>query len=144
MRPGFVDNDVQYGGARDAHRRHDSNLHSKVAGSCPTSGERLLMDPDIRPLRPLGSARLLGVAVTPWCEPGDIGAAIHVIEHAKAGDVVVIDANANLQSAVVCEHSCGVAAARALPVSSRTARMIFAITPGQDGPFQVPSRAVNR
>jgi len=70
---------------------------------------RLLMDAEIRPLRPLGSARLLGPAVTAWCEPGDIGAATHAIEHAKAGDIVVIDAGANLQTAVVGEHLCGAA-----------------------------------
>ena len=34
------------------------------------SGGRLLMDPNIRPLRPLGGALLLGPAVTAWCEPG--------------------------------------------------------------------------
>jgi regulator of RNase E activity RraA len=73
------------------------------------SGGRLLLDPEIRPLRPLGSARLLGPAATAWCEPADIGAAIQVIEAAKPGDVVVIDAGASLQTAVVGEHLCGVA-----------------------------------
>jgi 4-hydroxy-4-methyl-2-oxoglutarate aldolase len=77
--------------------------------ACDASGGRLLMDPNIRPLRPLGSARLLGPAVTAWCEPGDIGAAIYAIESAKAGDVIVIDAGASLQTAVVGEHLCGVA-----------------------------------
>ena len=76
------------------------------------SGGRLLMDPQIRPLRPLGSARLLGPAVTAWCEPGDIGAAIHAIETAKAGEIVVIDAGANVQTAVVGEHLCGAARRR--------------------------------
>ena len=78
------------------------------------SGGRLLMDPNIRPLRPLGGVRLLGPAMTAWCEPGDIGAAIHVIENAHAGDVVVIDAGANLQTAVVGEHLCGVGRRRRL------------------------------
>jgi 4-hydroxy-4-methyl-2-oxoglutarate aldolase len=73
------------------------------------SGGRLLMDPNIQSLRPLDRTRLLGPAVTAWCEPGDIGAAIHAIEQAQAGDVVVIDAGANLQTAVVGEHLCGVA-----------------------------------
>ena len=37
---------------------------------------RLLVDPRIRPLRPFaGARRLVGPAVTAWCEPGDIGAA---------------------------------------------------------------------
>jgi regulator of RNase E activity RraA len=73
------------------------------------SGGRLLIDPNIRPLRRLGGARLLGVAVTAWCEPGDIGATIHVIETARQFEVVVIDAGACLQTAVVGEHLCGVA-----------------------------------
>jgi 4-hydroxy-4-methyl-2-oxoglutarate aldolase len=73
------------------------------------SGGRLLLDPNIRPLRPLGGARLLGPAVTAWCEPADIGAAIQAIEIARPGDVVVIDAGASLQTAVVGEHLCGVA-----------------------------------
>lgn len=78
------------------------------------SGGRLLMDPHIRPLRPLGGVRLLGPVVTAWCEPGDIGAAIHAIERAEAGNVVVIDAGASLQTAVVGEHLCGVARRKGL------------------------------
>src|SRR4051794_19885744 len=35
---------------------------------------RVLADPAIRPLRPLGpSSRLAGRAVTAWCEPADYG-----------------------------------------------------------------------
>jgi 4-hydroxy-4-methyl-2-oxoglutarate aldolase len=70
------------------------------------------MDSAIRPWRPLGGARLLGEAVTAWCEPGDIGAAIHGIENAGAGNVIVIDAGADLRTAVVGEHLCGVARRR--------------------------------
>ncbi len=73
------------------------------------SGGRLLMDAKIRPLRPQGGTRLLGPAVTAWCEPADIGAAIHAIEIARPGDVVVIDADGSLLTAVVGEHLCGVA-----------------------------------
>jgi regulator of RNase E activity RraA len=73
------------------------------------SGGSLLVDPNIRPLRPLGETRLLGPAVTAWCEPGDIGAAIQAVEAARPGDVVVIDAGGNLQTAVVGEHVCGAA-----------------------------------
>jgi regulator of RNase E activity RraA len=76
------------------------------------SGGRLLLDPEIRPLRPLVGTRLLGPAVTAWCEPADIGAAIHAIEAAGPGDVVVIDAGGSLQTAVVGEHLCGVARRR--------------------------------
>jgi regulator of RNase E activity RraA len=78
------------------------------------SGGRLLMDANIRPLRPLGSARLLGPAITAWCEPADIGAAIHAIEIARPGDVVVIDAGGSRQTAVVGEHLCGVARRRGI------------------------------
>jgi len=71
---------------------------------------RLLVDPRIRPLRPFaGAKRLLGPAVTAWCEPGDIGAALYAVALAKAGDVIVIDAGGCLQSAVVGEHLCGAA-----------------------------------
>ena len=71
---------------------------------------RLLLDPRIRPLRPLhGGPRLVGPAVTAWCEPGDIGAALHAVALARGGDVIVIDAGGCLQSAVVGEHLCGAA-----------------------------------
>ncbi len=73
------------------------------------SAGRLLMDPNVRALRQLGNARLCGPAVTAWCEPADIGAALHAISRAKPGDVLVIDAGGSLQSAVVGEHLCGVA-----------------------------------
>src|SRR4051812_18615376 len=69
---------------------------------------RLLLDPGIRPLRPLhGGPRLVGPAVTAWCEPGDIGAALHAVALARTGYVIVIDAGGCLQSAVVGEHLCG-------------------------------------
>ena len=100
------------------------------------SGGRLLVDPNIKPLRPLGGARLLGPAVTAWCEPGDIGAAIHVIEHAKAGDVVVIDAGASLQTAVVGEHLCGVARRRGLAglIANGAVRDVAALSAWPDFP----------
>lgn len=120
------------------------------------SGGRLLMDPNLRPVRPLGSARLLGPAVTARCEPGDIGAAFHVIEHAKAGDVVVIDAGASLQTAVVGEHLCGVARRRGLAgliangavrdVAALAAWMdfpVFALGRTARGPVSIERGAVN-
>jgi 4-hydroxy-4-methyl-2-oxoglutarate aldolase len=71
---------------------------------------RLLLDLRMRSLRPFaGARRLLGPAVTAWCEPGDIGAALYAVALAKAGDVIVIDAGGCLQSAVVGEHLCGAA-----------------------------------
>jgi 4-hydroxy-4-methyl-2-oxoglutarate aldolase len=68
---------------------------------------RLLADPRIRPLRPFAGRRLLGPAVTAWCEPGDIGAALHAVALAQAGEVIVIDGGGCLQSALVGEHLCG-------------------------------------
>ncbi len=100
------------------------------------SGGRLLMDAQIRPLRPLGSARLLGPAVTAWCEPGDIGAAIHAIETAKAGEIVVIDAGANVQTAVVGEHLCGAARRRGVAglIANGAVRDIAALAAWSDFP----------
>jgi 4-hydroxy-4-methyl-2-oxoglutarate aldolase len=101
------------------------------------SGGRLLVDPNIRPLRPLGSTRLLGPAVTAWCEPGDIGAAIHAIEHAQAGDVAVIDAGASLQTAVVGEHLCGVARRKGLAglIANGAVRDVGALAAWPDFPI---------
>lgn len=73
------------------------------------SAGRLLMDPNVRALRRLGDARLCGPAVTAWCEPADIGAALQAIALAERGDVIVIDAGGCVQTAVVGEHLCGAA-----------------------------------
>jgi 4-hydroxy-4-methyl-2-oxoglutarate aldolase len=97
------------------------------------SGGRLLVDPNIRPL---GHARLLGPAVTAWCEPGDIGAAIQAIEIARDGQVVVIDAGGNLQTAVVGEHLCGVARRRGVAglVANGAVRDVAALASWRDFP----------
>jgi 4-hydroxy-4-methyl-2-oxoglutarate aldolase len=71
---------------------------------------RLLVDPKLRPLRPFaGAKRLFGPAVTAWCEPGDIGAALYAVAIAQAGDVIVIDGGDYRLSALVGEHLCGAA-----------------------------------
>ena len=74
-----------------------------------TSG-RLLVDPRIRPLRPfkLGK-RMVGQAVTAWCERADFGPSLHAIDVAKAGDVVVIDAGGSVETAYVGELLSGCA-----------------------------------
>ncbi len=99
-------------------------------------GGRLLVDPSIRPLRPLGGPRMVGPAVTAWCEPADIGAAIQAIERAKAGDVVVIDAGGNLQTAVVGEHLCGVARRRGVAglVANGAVRDVATLAAWEDFP----------
>ena len=100
------------------------------------SGGRLLLDPNIRPLRPFGGEGLFGPAVTAWCEPADIGAAIHAIETARPGDVVVIDAGGGLQTAVVGEHLCGVARRRGVAglIADAAVRDVAALASWPDFP----------
>jgi 4-hydroxy-4-methyl-2-oxoglutarate aldolase len=100
------------------------------------SGGRLLMDPAIRPLRPLGGARLLAPAATAWCAPADIGAAVHAIEAARPGEIVVIDAGGSLETAVVGEHLCGVARRRGLAglVADGAVRDVAALAAWTDFP----------
>jgi regulator of RNase E activity RraA len=97
---------------------------------------RLLMDARIRPLRPMGFARLLGPAATAWCAPADIGAAIHAIEAAEPGAVVVIAADRSLETAVVGEHLCGVARRRGLAglVTDGAVRDVGELAAWQDFP----------
>jgi regulator of RNase E activity RraA len=58
-----------------------------------------LLDPVIRPQRPLGDSRLAGTAVTVRCTPGDDGAVHHAIDVAEAGQVIVIDAGGRPEAA---------------------------------------------
>jgi regulator of RNase E activity RraA len=61
-------------------------------------------DARIRPLRPFASgARLLGSAVTAWCEPADYGPVHHAIAAAQAGDVVVVAAGGRRDAAMIGE-----------------------------------------
>src|SRR3954471_5873812 len=63
---------------------------------------RVLVDPAIRPLRPLGpSSRLAGRAVTAWCEPADYGPVQHAVAVAGPGDVIVVGAGARRSSALI-------------------------------------------
>jgi regulator of RNase E activity RraA len=100
------------------------------------SDGRLLMDPAIRSLRPLGFARLLGPAVTARCTPADIGAAIHAIEAAAPGSVIVIDAGGSVETAVVGEHLCGVARRRGVAglVTDGAVRDVGELAAWQDFP----------
>lgn len=70
----------------------------------------ILADPRIRPLRPfpLGE-RMVGRAVTGWCERADFGPALHAIDSAQEGDVVVLDAGGSIETAYAGELLCGVA-----------------------------------
>ena len=48
-------------------------------------GGRAHVDARIRPIRPLSGAKLIGNAVTAWCEPADYGPVHHAIAVAEAG-----------------------------------------------------------
>ncbi|MBS3651100.1 RraA family protein [Pseudaminobacter sp. 19-2017] len=74
---------------------------------------RVIADTKIRPLRalPLGR-RMVGQAVTAWCERGDFGAMLHALDTARAGEVVAVDAGGCLQTAYAGEILCGYARAR--------------------------------
>jgi 4-hydroxy-4-methyl-2-oxoglutarate aldolase len=71
---------------------------------------RVIVDPRIRPLRSFAlGRRLVGQAVTAWCERSDFGAMLHAIDLAIEGDVVTVDAGGCLQTAYVGEILCGFA-----------------------------------
>jgi len=72
-------------------------------------------DPAIRPLRPFDeSPRLVGIAVTAWCEPGDYGSVHHAIAAASAGDVIVVAAGGRRDIAVIGELLGGAARRRGI------------------------------
>ncbi len=74
------------------------------------SAGRVVVDPRIRPLRPLAlNRRLVGQAVTAWCERTDFGPMLHAIDIAGDGDVIVADAGGCLQTAYAGEILCGYA-----------------------------------
>jgi len=65
---------------------------------------RNLINPAIRPIRALSDRkRLVGRAVTAWCEPADYGPVHHAIAVAKPGEVIVIAAGGRLDVAMIGE-----------------------------------------
>jgi 4-hydroxy-4-methyl-2-oxoglutarate aldolase len=65
---------------------------------------RNLINPAIRPIRALsGGKRLIGRAVTAWCEPADYGPVHHAIAVAKPGEVIMIAAGGRLDVAMIGE-----------------------------------------
>jgi regulator of RNase E activity RraA len=74
------------------------------------TGGRFLVNPRIRPLRAfeLGT-RMVGQAVTAWCEPTDFGPMLHAIDIAGEGDIIVVDAGGSIDTAYVGELLCTVA-----------------------------------
>jgi 4-hydroxy-4-methyl-2-oxoglutarate aldolase len=74
---------------------------------------RVVADPRIRPLRPFAlGRRMVGTAVTAWCERSDFGAMLHALDLAGEADVVVVDAGGCLQTAYAGEILCGFARAK--------------------------------
>ena len=62
------------------------------------------IDPLIRPLNPPGKQpRLFGRAVTALCEPPDFGAVLHVLDQVGPGDVLMIAAAGNAETAMIGE-----------------------------------------
>jgi regulator of RNase E activity RraA len=62
------------------------------------------IDPAIRPLNPPGrQPRLFGRAVTVRCEPPDFGAVVRVLDIAGPGDVVMIAAGGDADTAMIGE-----------------------------------------
>lgn len=74
-------------------------------------GRAVLADPAIRSLRPFGTGgrRLVGPAVTAWCEPADYGPVHHAIAVAGRGEVVVVDAGGRGEAAMIGELLSGAA-----------------------------------
>ena len=65
---------------------------------------RTFVDPALRPLRPFaGARRLIGSAVTAFCEPADYGAVHHAIAAAGPGDVIVVYAGGRVDAAMIGE-----------------------------------------
>ena len=65
------------------------------------------IDPAIRPLLPPGQQPLLfGQAVTALCAPPDFGSVLQALSHLKAGSVLVIDAQANPDYAMIGDVLC--------------------------------------
>ncbi len=75
-----------------------------VAVAVDVSKGSCLIDPAIRPLRPAGlQPRLFGLAVTAICAPPDFGAVLRALDLIQAGDVLVIDAKGNRDTAMLGE-----------------------------------------
>jgi len=63
-----------------------------------------LIDPALRPLRPIGGGRrLVGTAVTALCPGADYGAVHHAIAVAVAGDVIVVECGGRQSPAIIGE-----------------------------------------
>ena len=67
-------------------------------------------DPEIRALRPFAAGqRLVGCAITAWCEPADYGPVHHAIAVAERGDIIVVAAGGRKDPAIIGELLSGAA-----------------------------------
>jgi 4-hydroxy-4-methyl-2-oxoglutarate aldolase len=104
---------------------------------------RNLINPAIRPLRAFaGRKRLVGRAVTAWCEPADYGPVHHAIAVAKPGDVIMIAAGGRLDVAMIGELLGGAARRKGIAgvVVDGAVRDIGTLTQWED--FAVFTRGV--
>ncbi|MFO1034938.1 MAG: dimethylmenaquinone methyltransferase [Hyphomicrobiales bacterium] len=78
--------------------------HVPAAIVADVSKAATLIDPAIRPLRPVGQQpRLMGRAVTAICRPPDFGAVLHALDLVQPGEVLVIDAQGFASHAMIGE-----------------------------------------
>lgn len=103
----------------DMHRlpRQDLDAWARIPvtiASDVTAGQ-VIADPHIRPLRPFPlGRRMVGQAVTAWCERGDFGPVLHALDIARAGDVIVVDAGGCVQTAYAGEILCNYARSKGI------------------------------
>lgn len=90
--------------ARLSTAEMDRWLAVPVAVAVDLGSEIGQIDPAIGPLRPRGQQpRLFGPAVTVSCEPPDFGAVLHAVDLIDPGDVLVIAASGNAETAMIGE-----------------------------------------
>ena len=78
--------------------------HIPTAIVADVSSGACLIDPEIRPLLPIGQQpRLFGRAVTAQCEEADLGAVLRALDMVDSGDVLVIAANGHRHHAMIGE-----------------------------------------
>jgi regulator of RNase E activity RraA len=72
-----------------------------VTIACDVGASARLVDPRIRPLRaPSPGWRLATTARTAWCERGDFGPVLHLIDRAAPGEILLIACDGRLDTAI--------------------------------------------
>lgn len=75
-----------------------------VTIACDVGASAQLVDPAIRPLRPTPPGwRRAATARTAWCERGDFGPVLHLIDRAQAGEILLIACDGRLDTAICGE-----------------------------------------